>query len=72
MRNNPEERSSHSRLCLPNGTSVSQHTEGFGNTCCNANAGDKNSYGIVRRNTNTGDQGLKNKAIDKNQLWGGG
>jgi hypothetical protein len=49
---------------------MSQHTEGYRNTCCKANDGDKNSYGIVRRNTNTGDQGLKTKAIDKNRLLG--
>jgi hypothetical protein len=33
-------------------------------------AADKNSYGIVRRKTSAGDQGLKTKTTDKNQLSG--
>jgi len=49
---------------------MSQHRAGYRDTCCKTNAGGKNSYGIVRRNTNTGDQGLKTEAIDKNQLLG--
>jgi len=49
---------------------MSQRREGYANIRCKTNAGDKNSYVIVRTNKNNGDQGLKTEAIDKNQLLG--
>jgi len=37
---------------------MSQHREGYTNTRCKTNAGDKNSYVFVGINTNNGDEAV--------------